>query len=158
MMVYCSPALACISRWCGRYFGRYFNICDPGEGRLDVWNQTFTDGDPGKTAVFHSFFPYVLEIAQSDYTRDSSAVGNIRTLSRIDRFFFLFQNLLLAEARDFHGSSHVVENFGKKTLPSDHAAVRLVIQKAISRRHQNKRIPSCMSQTSHFWFHLAAAS
>ena len=53
-----------------------FNICDPEEGRFNVWNQSFTDGDPWKTAVFHSFFPYVLEIAQSDYTRrDSSAVG-----------------------------------------------------------------------------------
>ena len=63
-----------------------FNICDPEEGRFNVWNQSFTDGDPGKTAVSHSFFPYVLEIPQSDYARrDSSAVGNIRTLSRIDR-------------------------------------------------------------------------
>ena len=38
-----------------------FNNCDPEEGRFNVWNQTFTDGDPGKTAVFHSSFPYVLE-------------------------------------------------------------------------------------------------
>ena len=48
-------------------------------------------GDPGKTAVFHSFFPYVLEIAQSDYTRrDSSALGVIRTLSRTDRFLSIY--------------------------------------------------------------------
>ena len=33
-----------------------FNICDPDEGRFNVWNQTFTGGDPGKAAVFHSFF------------------------------------------------------------------------------------------------------
>ena len=32
-----------------------FNICDPEEGRFNVWNQTFTDGDPRKTAVFHFF-------------------------------------------------------------------------------------------------------
>ena len=58
-----------------------FNICYPEEGRFNVWNQTFTDGDPGKTAVFHSFFPYVLEVAQSDYTRrDATALGVIRTL------------------------------------------------------------------------------
>ena len=51
-----------------------------------MWNQTFTDGDPRKTV--HSFFAYVLEVAQSDYTRrDSSALGIIRTLSRIDRVF-----------------------------------------------------------------------
>ena len=64
------------------------NICDPEEGRFNVWNQTFTDGDAGKTAVFHSFFPYVLEIAQSDYTRkDSTSLGIMRTLSRIDRMY-----------------------------------------------------------------------
>ena len=40
-----------------------FNICDPEEGRFNVWNQTFTDGDQRKTAMFHSFFPHVLEIA-----------------------------------------------------------------------------------------------
>ena len=33
-----------------------FNICEPEEGRFNVWNQTFTDGDAGKTAVFHSLF------------------------------------------------------------------------------------------------------
>ena len=77
-----------------------FNICDPEEGRFNVWNQTFTDGDPGKTAVFHSFFPHVLEVAQSDNTRrDATALGVIRTLSRIDRIFI---NLPMAEARDFH--------------------------------------------------------
>ena len=82
-----------------------FNICDPEEGRFNVWNQSFTEGDPGKTAVFHSFFPYVLEIARSDYTRsDSTALGVIRTFSRIDRIFI---NLPMAEARDFHSHSHV---------------------------------------------------
>ena len=99
-----------------------FNICDPEEGRFNVWNQTFTDGDPGKTAVFHSFFPHVLTVAQSDY------------------------NLPMAEARDFRCSSHVVENLGKKTIPSDRAAVRLVIQKPTPRGDQNKRIPSWMSK------------
>ena len=121
-----------------------FNICDQEEGRLNVWNQLITDGDPGKTAVFPSFFPYVLEDAQSDYTRrDSTALGVIRTLSRIDRVFI---NLPVAEARDFHCSSHVVENLGKKTIPSDHAAVRLVFQKRTKRGDQSKRIPSWMSK------------
>ena len=62
---------------------------EPEEGRFNVWNQTFTDGDPKKTAVFHSFFPHVLEVAQPDYTRkDSTALGIIRTLSRI--FFTIY--------------------------------------------------------------------
>ena len=38
-----------------------FDICEPEEGRFNVWNQTFTDGDTGKTALFHSLFPHVLE-------------------------------------------------------------------------------------------------
>ena len=54
-----------------------FNICEPEEGRFNAWNQTFTDGDTGKTAV--SFFPHVLEVAQSDYTRrDAKALGVLR--------------------------------------------------------------------------------
>ena len=73
-----------------------FNICEPEEGRFNVWNQTFTDGDPRKTAMFHPFFPHILEIAQPDYTRrDSTALGITRTLSRID---LIFINLPMAEA------------------------------------------------------------
>ena len=54
-----------------------------------MWNQTVTDGDAGKIALFHSFFPPVLEIAQPDDTRrDSTALAIIRTLSSIDRIFF----------------------------------------------------------------------
>ena len=133
-----------------------FNICDPEEGRFHVWNQSFTEGDPGKTAVFHSFFPCVLENIQSDYTRrDSTAPGVIRILSRIDRFFI---NLPMAEARDFHCSSHVVKNFRKKTIPGGHAAVRFVIQKPTSRGHQSKRIPSWMTKHPIFLFHIAATS
>ena len=57
-----------------------------------------------------------------------------------------FINLPMAEARDFHSYSHVVENFGKNTIPSDHAAVRLVIQKPTNRGRQSKHIPSWMSK------------
>ena len=32
-----------------------FNICEPEQGRFNVSNQTFTDGDAGKTAVFLFF-------------------------------------------------------------------------------------------------------
>ena len=75
-----------------------FNNCEPEEGRFNVWNQTFIDGDAVKTALFGSFFAHVLEFAQSDFTRkDSTDGGTIRTLSRIDRAFI---NLSMAEARD----------------------------------------------------------
>ena len=97
-------------------------------------NQTFTDGDTGKTAALHSNFPNILEISQPDYTtRDSSVGGVIRTLSRIDRIFI---NMPMAEVRDFHCYSHVFENLGNRTIPSDHTVVRLVI----------KRTPAWMSK------------
>ena len=96
-----------------------FNACDPERGS-NVWNLSFTDGDPERlpcsTLYFHT--------------------------SKIDRIFI---NLPMAAARDFRRSSHVVENLWKKTIPSDHAAVRLVIQKPTHRGHQNKRIPNWMS-------------
>ena len=96
--------------------------------------------------MFHSLFPRVLEIYQPDYTgRDSTDLGVIRTLSRVDRIFI---NLLVAEARDFHCYSHVFENLESRTIPSDHAAVRLVIHKPTNREQQCKRIPSWMSKHS----------
>ena len=50
------------------------------EGKFNVWNQSFIEGNTGKSALFHSFFPRVFEIAQPDFTRRDGAV---RTLSRI---------------------------------------------------------------------------
>ena len=50
------------------------------------------------------------------------------------------------------------ENLGKETIPSDHVAVRLVIQKPTHRGDQNKRIPSWMSKHPIFGFYLAATS
>ena len=52
----------------------------------------------------------------------------------------------MAEARDFHCYSHVFENLVNRTIPSDHTAVRLVIQKPTNRGHPSKRIPSWMSK------------
>ena len=39
-----------------------FNVCDPEEGRFNVWKKTCTDGDPRKIAVFHSFFHLSLKL------------------------------------------------------------------------------------------------
>ena len=97
-----------------------------------LWNQTFTRCDTGKAALFHSFSPHVLEIAQPDCTgRDSSVIGIIRTLSRIDRIFI---NFPVAEARDFHCYSDVFENLGNQSIPSDHAAVRRLFASSHARR------------------------
>ena len=110
-----------------------FNKCEPEEGRFNVWNQTFTDGDMVKAALFHSLFPRVLEIAQPYCTRRA-----------------------MAEARDFHWYFHVFENLWKRSIPSDHAAVRVVIQKpsgAPGQTHSELDV-----QTSRFFFNFEAAS
>ena len=52
----------------------------------------------------------------------------------------------MAEARDFHCYSHVFENLGNQSIPSDHAVVRLVNRKPTHREQQCKRIPSWMSK------------
>ena len=112
--------------------------------RFNVWNQSFTDGDPGKNAVFHSFLstrPWGCPIWLHEKGLHSPWC---HTHSYKDWSYFL--NLPVAEARDFHCCSHVFENLGKETIPSDHAAVRLVIQKPTNRGHQSKRIPSWMSK------------
>ena len=120
------------------------NICDTEEGQFNVWNQTLRRSSTRGRLPCSIHFPHVLEIAQPDYTRrDSTALGIMRTLSRIDR---IFNNLPVAEARDFHCCSHVCENLVNRTNPSDHAAARLVIQKPTNRGQQSKRVPSWMSE------------
>ena len=106
----------------------------------DYWYQTFTEGDTEKTDLFRSFFPHVLEIAQPNFARkDSAADGTRRTLSRIDRAFI---NLSVAEARDSHCYCNVSDNLGERSIPSDHVAVRVVVQKPTIRSDQARRIPS----------------
>ena len=56
----------------------------------------------------------------------------------------------MAEARDFQCCSHALENLGERSIPSDHAAVRVVIQKLTIRSNLGRRIPSCMSTHSVF--------
>ena len=121
-----------------------FNICEPEEGRFNVRNQTFIEGDAGTPALFRSFFPHALEIGQPNFTRkDTASDGALRILSRIDRAFI---NVPMAEARDFHCYSHVSGNLGERSIPSDHVAVRIVVQKPTNRCDQVKRIPRLMSK------------
>ena len=104
---------------------------------------------PEKTALFDSLFPHVLGIPQPDCTRrDSTALGIIRTLSRIDRIFI---NLPMAEAQDIHCYSHVFENLGNRIILSDHAAVRLVIQKPTNRGQQCKHITNWIFSHTVLW-------
>ena len=69
-----------------------------------------------------------------------------------------FMNLPMAEARDFHCCSHVFENLGNRSIPSDHAAVRLVIQKMSNRGQQCQRIPNWMFKHLIFLVFVEAAS
>ena len=114
-----------------------FNICDPEEGRYSVRNQTFTEGDVGKTALLRTGFPHALEIAQPNITwKDTAADGTLRTLSRIDRAFI---NVPMAETRDF-------DNLGERSIPSDHVTVRIVVQKQSSYCGAVNCIPSWMAK------------
>ena len=56
----------------------------------------------------------------------------------------------MAEARDYHCYFHVFEHLVNQTIPSDHTAVRLVIQQPNKRSQQSKRIPSWTSKHSIF--------
>ena len=76
-----------------------FNICEPEEGRFNVRNQTFAEGDAWKTALSDPFFRMLLKLRNQFFTRkDTVADGTLRTLSRIYRAFI---NVPVAEARDF---------------------------------------------------------
>ena len=90
-----------------------------------------------------TFAPHVLEIAQPNFTReDFAADGTLRTLSRID----IFIHVPMAEARDFHCYSHVTDNLGERSIPSDHVTVRIVIQEPLGFCDTVKRIPSWMAK------------
>ena len=52
---------------------------------------------------------------------------------------------LWLKARDFHCYSHVADNPGERSIPSDHVADRIVVQKPTNRCDQVRRIPSWMS-------------
>ena len=63
-----------------------FNKCEPEGRRFNVMNQTFSEGNAVRTAVFRSFFPHAPEIAQPIVARkDASADRTLRTSSSIDR-------------------------------------------------------------------------
>ena len=121
------------------------NICEPEKGRFNVRNRTFTEGSTRQNGSLPSlFFPHAREIAQPNFTRkDTSADGALRKQSRIDRAFI---NVPMAEARDYHCYSHVSDKLGERSIPSDHVAVRIVVQKPTNRCDHVKRIPSWMSK------------
>ena len=87
----------------------------------------------------------------------SLRLPNLITREETPQPLVSFFNLPMAEAQDFQCYSHVFENLGKETIPSDHAAVRLVIQKPTNRGPE-PTYSQLDVQTSHSLFHIAAAS
>ena len=98
------------SIWC---YG-WINICEPEQGRFNVWNQTFMDGDAGKTAVFLFFLARLWDCTAGLHKEGCYSQWCNTYLSRIDR---IFVNLPVAEARDFLCYSHVFENLGERSIP-----------------------------------------
>ena len=82
--------------------------------RFNVWNQTFTDGDAGKTAVFLFFIARLWDCTAGLHKEGCYSQWCNTYLSRIDR---IFVNLPVAEARDFPCYSHVFENLGERSIP-----------------------------------------
>ena len=121
-----------------------FHICEPEEGRFSVGNQTFTEGDAGKRPC---------SVRSSRMSLKSRST--MRTLSRIDRAFV---NLPMSETFTFHCYSHVTDNLGERSIPSDHVEVRIVVQKPSIWCDQVKRIPSWVSKHPIFCSNLKKAS
>ena len=69
-----------------------------------------------------------------------------------------FAHAPTAEVRDFHCYSHVSDNLGELSIPSDHVAERIVVQKPTNRCDQVKRNPSWMSKHQVFCTFLEQTS
>ena len=103
--------------------------------------------------MFHSFFHMFLRFLNLIHEKGLFSHGITRTLSKIDH---IFVNQPVAEARDFHCNSHVFENLVIRSTLSDHAAVRLVIQKPTTRGQLEETLDDV--QTYHFRLPSATAS
>ena len=73
-------------------------------------------------------------------------LGAIRTLSKIDRALLNFPE----ESARLLLLLLCFENLGKRSIPIDHAAVRVDIQKPTTEGHQGNRLPSWMSKNPVF--------
>ena len=124
-----------------------FIIFEPEEGRWIVWNQSCTERDMGKCALFHYFSSCLWSWSARLFTRrDSTTDGTTRTLSRIDRAFINLPYgwstrfpLLFSCVWESWKTVHVTWPFSSTCR---HAETRLL------GGHQGKRISSWMSKHS----------
>ena len=99
----------------------------------------------GKGCLISFLFPHVLKLHNLTRGGEIRPHWVFRTLSRIDRAFIYIP---VTGARDFHCYSHAFESLGKRSIPSDHAAVGTCgFQKNLlfGDTRANARIPSLMS-------------
>ena len=123
------------------------------KGGFRVGSQTFTEGDTGKTALCLFFSRTLLRFRNQTLQGRIPPAMALRTLSRNDRAII---NVPMAEARDFHCHSHVTDNLGEPSIPSDHVAVRVVIRKPFDFCGIIKHFPNWTSKTSRLLLHFEA--
>ena len=89
-----------------------FNICEPEKGMFHVPTQTFSDGDPGRSAAFRSIFHTPCKKAQPSFTRKAALDGTLRIL-------FLFVrasiNIPMAEVRDLNCHAHATDDLDDRS-------------------------------------------
>ena len=133
-----------------------FNNCDPEEGRCHVWNQTFTDGDPRKTAVFHSFFHMFLRLLNL-ITREGTpqALGSYAPCQGLIVFFYTY---LWLRRVIFAATPMSSRNWGIGPFRVITQQYPLVIRKPNNSRIHEQTYSQLDVQTSRFLLPFATAS
>ena len=107
-----------------------FNICDPEEGSPMATRER----------LLCSILSFPTSLRLLNLITRGGTPQPLGSYALFQGLILFLNKIPLAEVRDFHCFSHVFENLGNRTIRSDHAAVRLVIQKPTHRGHQSKRI------------------
>ena len=112
------------------------------EERFNVWNQTVTDGDERLQCSFPFFhmFLRLLNLITRGGTPQPS--GSYALYQGLIAFLYTY----LWPLGEISLLRPCLRKPGNRTIPSDHAAVRLVIHKPTHREQQCKRIPSWTSK------------
>ena len=109
-------------------------MCEPEGGRFNVTNQTFTEGDAGRPAMFRTFFPHA-----PSFTRKEAAgmVRYARYPGSTER-----SSTCPWQRHVISAATLMVLNLGERSTPSDHVAIRVVTRKPLDHRGTGKRIPA----------------